>query len=475
MKPQTKTPPLEIERPMPSNVEAERSVLGAILVAGFDSQTSQVMAIDVAEEVLKPEDFFLEQHSKIFKAMLDLTEKQVPIDPIILTETMGAAGELARAGGAPYLSSLADGMPRVSNVRHYATIIKNKSLLRELIHLTHSIQQRAFGVTEEETEIIFASAESAILGVTQKAETSRITTLTKRNAGISLLKSLTPDSPGIRIFTGIAKLDAHTGGFRAGELVTITAGTGVGKTFLAEQISRAACTQEFHGLYCSGEMTAEHLASRELATEAGVPHWKMRRPENITSEERQRLLEQVGRECTKCETLDGELSVRRIRLASRKMKQVKGLSWVVLDYDELIDAPGKDEFAQQRTVVREAKALAMTLGVPVFMISQLRKPLNPAEAKKPTLERLYGSGAKSKHSSFVIFVDREYVRELKGDETKARICILKSRDGRIGEIPAVFNITTLRFEDFVDEFPEEPSKKKQKQVQERHYTERLDL
>jgi len=122
--------------------------------------------------------------------------------------------------------------------------------------------------------------------------------------------------------------------------------------------------------------------------------------------------------------------------------------------------PLVDEFDKQRAVIHCAKMLSVALWVPVIMISQLRKPLDAKEAKKPTLERLYGSGAKSKHSSFVLFVDREYVRELKGDETRARICILKARDGTLGEIPATFNLQTLRFQDETAEEKFLRSKKK---------------
>jgi replicative DNA helicase len=155
-----------------------------------------------------------------------------------------------------------------------------------------------------------------------------------------------------------------------------------------------------------------------------------------------------ARECKTCSILDGELSLQRIRLAARRKKRsAGGLDLLILDYDELIDAPGRTELDQQRTLMRGAKGIAVELKIPVIIISQLRKSLDKDEAKKPSLDRIYGGGSKSKHSSFIVFVDREYVRELKGDETKARVCILKARDGRVGEIPVTFNIQTLRFED----------------------------
>jgi replicative DNA helicase len=128
------------------------------------------------------------------------------------------------------------------------------------------------------------------------------------------------------------------------------------------------------------------------------------------------------------------------------MKARTGLDLVIVDYDELVEAPGKDEFEQQRYIVRAGKSLAMELKCPVIVISQLRKSLQGEDRKRPTLQRLYGSGAKAKNSSIVIYVDRPFVQELCGDETEARIVVAKNRDGKVGAIDARFNVRTLRFE-----------------------------
>ena len=145
--------------------------------------------------------------------------------------------------------------------------------------------------------------------------------------------------------------------------------------------------------------------------------------------------------------LDGELEISRIRRAARKMKKLSGLDLLVLDYDELIEAPGKDEFDRQRNLTRAAKSLGMELHCAVILISQLRKALSGEDVARPTLQRVYGSGAKTKHASIVILADRKYVRELEGDETEAQIFILKNRDGRTGRVRATFDIRKLRFSD----------------------------
>jgi replicative DNA helicase len=198
-------------------------------------------------------------------------------------------------------------------------------------------------------------------------------------------------------------------------------------------------------------MFASHLKRRELAAAANIPPLKMRHEEKITQLERQALIEAALHECKHCRFLDGVLEIGRIRRAARKMKKQFGLDLLILDYDELIEAPGKNELEQQTNLVRKAKSLGMELQSAVILISQLRKPLNGEDAARPTLARIYGSGSKTKHASFVILADRPFVRELKGDEKEAQIFILKGRDSQAGRIRATFNVRKLRFDDATDE------------------------
>jgi replicative DNA helicase len=430
---------VEIAKRLPSSDEAEINLLGAILLDNAAlNETS----------FLNPEDFFSVGNQIIFRTMLEMQKDGIPIDLVTLYDKLSVADELERAGGTIYISKLMDGLPKISNVKQYCKMIYEKAILRKLIKLLD------FGMQMTESQMpaqeIAEKMLESVMSLSMERSVAMLDFRSVRDVSVSQM-SKSEEATILRINTGIPKLDDATGGFRAGELVTVTAGTGVGKTLLAQQIRRFACSQGLHSLYCTAEMTAEQLASRDLATESGIPHWKMRRPERITPAEYSLLSEHAVNACPTCAILDGMLSLRQIWMASHVKKRQSGLHCVIIDYDELIDAPGKDEFAQQRNLIRGAKALALSLSVPVIMISQLRKAIDRKEVKKPTLEQLYGSGAKAKHSSFVLFVDREYVRELKGDETKARICILKSRDGRVCEVPATFNLQTLTFEQVAQE------------------------
>src|SRR6266446_5117971 len=147
-----------LERPMPQNLDAERSILGAILLDNH--------ALNTAIENVRPEDFFLDQHRRVYTQMIALGESQQAIDLVTLTEELHRRGELEAAGGAPYLAALADGMPKVSNIEHYARIVKEKALLRNLIHATHNIQQRAFE-GDDGADAILDGAESSIFALAE--------------------------------------------------------------------------------------------------------------------------------------------------------------------------------------------------------------------------------------------------------------------------------------------------------------------
>jgi len=435
-----------IERPLPHSQPAEQFVLGCILVGNPKAHT--------IFDWLTAEDFFIPQNKRIFATLKSLDERGKPPDCLAALDELQRTGQLEAAGGVGYLAQLGDDMPNKGNVEHEARIVKEKAVLRGLIFLASAIQEQALGASEA-PDVVLDRAIESFSEIARNLEADKDCGMVYRDAALSLLHEFDSGS-GVRIFTDIDELDRLTGGFRAGELVLFTAETGVGKTLLAQQTRRRSCRDGRHTLFCSGEMRAQHLISRELATEAGVEHWKMRRPERLTPEDTSALVEAASHECPQCRILDGELSMSRIRKVARQMKARTGLDLLIIDYDELVEAPGETEFDQQRYIVRSGKSLAMELACPVIVISQLRKSLQGEDRKRPTLQRLYGSGAKAKHSSIVLYVDRPYVQELAGDETEARIVIAKNRDGKVGAIEARFNVKTLRFESLPKPQPEQP-------------------
>ena len=439
-------PAVGIERPLPSSHETERAILGAILI-------ESVAAVPVIGRLVM-DDFDHAANRAIFRAIHTLSETGKPTDLLAVFDELQRTEKTEVAGGIEYVAQLGDSIPRGQNLEYHAHTLKGLTARRALARAAFGLYEDAFSSLDSAEQLLDGGIER-LSDIARGLEADRDSGTTYRDAASALLSEF-DSGEGVRIFTDIDELDRLTGGFRAGELVIFTAETGVGKTLLAQQTRRRSCRDGRHTLFCSGEMRAQHLISRELATEAEVEHWKMRRPERITPDERSALIDAASHECEQCRILDGELTMARIRRVARQMKARTGLDLVIVDYDELVDAPGKDEFEQQRYIVRAGKSLAMELRCPAIVISQLRKSLQGEDRKRPTLQRLYGSGAKAKHSSIVIYVDRPFVQELCGDETEARIVVAKNRDGKVGAIDARFNVRTLRFESMPRVQPEQP-------------------
>ncbi len=426
-----------ISKTLPNDAEAERIVLGCV-VAGHP-QSGEILGL------MSAADFFDRRHQVIFSAMQRLWADSHPVELTSLHAQLSETGKLEDAGGVGYLSTVGDGVHRKTQSDHYVSRVTRKNLLRELIHAAELVQQTAFSADREgiDAAAILDLAIEKVSAIREKAKAVS-SGLPNFDAAVELLASL-KNPQRKAIYSGLPSIDGNLGGLRAGEVVIITAETGVGKTFFALQLAHQACASGQHVLYASGEMLAPHLMGRVISADAQVPYWKIRSAEKISEVEMYALFESVNRQCKTCRILDGELTLSNIRTAARSMG--KDLGCVVIDYDELVEVQGKDEWDQQRIMIRSLKLLAMEAKIPMLIVSQLRKSPEAKDKRHPTLHNLYGSGAKAKHASIVIYVDRPYVQKLTGDETEATIYILKSRDGRIGKVDCTFNTKTFRFEE----------------------------
>jgi replicative DNA helicase len=431
---------------IPHNLEAEKSTLAAVIMSPED-------AAPIVFSLLESHDFFSESHRVVFRHLNRLHEAKRSIDMVTLADSLTTAGDWEKAGGA-YTAEIIDGFPKISNVDHHCKIVKEKSALRNLVHVCSDVINTitAGGMDETADEILDKASESVTALILQAGGLDR-DPVTHKMAAENLVASIKSDERPMCIRTGLGAIDDTVGGFRAGELVVYTAETGVGKTLLAQQTRRQACRDGHHGLFASAEMAAEHLVARELAAESGVPPGRMRKWEWLKDDDKTSLARCAPFECDQCKIIEGDLSLRKIRYASLILNaELKGkIGFVIMDYDELIDAPGGDEFKKQVSLVKGAKRLGQELKCPVILISQMRKLLQGEDLRKPTLNRLYGAGAKSKHPHCVVYVDRKFQRDLKGDETEARVCILKNRDGQVGSGDAYFSISKLRFFDKAEE------------------------
>ncbi|HXN24582.1 MAG TPA: replicative DNA helicase [Candidatus Dormibacteraeota bacterium] len=438
----------EIEKQLPKDSIMEHFLLGAILAE--HKKASEAL------DAINPGDFFDDRHRKIASTILELYAAGIKPNLLSVHDELTRSGDTEKAGGIAYIASLVDGVATAGDILYAVRGLRRMATFRQAVHLADNIKQLAFeqsGSPGSAAEGLIDFAIERFSRLARDIENTEDDGTPYFDSSIQAL-SVAREGARLKIYCDIEKLDQWTGGFREGELVVLTAETGTGKSLLAAQIRARACRDGLHALFCSGEMSAAHLASRELATASGVTPIKMRRDDLLSDEDYNALVTAASHQCKKCRILDGELNLSRIRRAARKMKGRDGLDLLILDYDELIEAEGKTEFDQQRVIARAAKSLAKELHCVVILVSQLRKTTTGENAGKPTLQRLYGNAAKQKFASYIILADRPYVRELEGDEKEAEIQLLKSRDGKTGRIKATFNIRSLRFEQAEEEYVE---------------------
>ncbi|HEX5425491.1 MAG TPA: replicative DNA helicase [Candidatus Acidoferrales bacterium] len=437
-----------LERPLPHNLEAERSILGAIIL---DNHT-----LNAAVEKLRAEDFFLPQHRLIFSQMVQLAEKQEAIDTITLMEDLTRRNELEAAGGIAYLSQLTDGLPRLTNVDHYARIVKEKAVLRSLIYSASAIQEQALAAGDD-ADVILDRAESAIF---QLAE-DRV------RAGLIGVKELVRESferlekifsEGRRITglaTGYTDLDNQTAGLQPSELIVLAARPSMGKTALALNIAEnVALRQRAPVAIFSLEMSKESLLLRMLASEARVDAHKFRTG-HMNREDWGKITTGLGNLGEAPLWIDDSASstVLEMGAKARRLKRDKGLSLVIVDYLQLVvpSNAGRNTNRQEQvaSMSRAMKGLAKELKIPILVLSQLTRAPERDE-RKPQLADLRESGAIEQDADVVLFINRPnfYKTDLPEEErAKAELIIAKQRNGPTGTLNFVFLARHTRFEE----------------------------
>jgi replicative DNA helicase len=435
-----------LERPLPQNAEAERSVLGAILL---DNQM-----LDSALDKLKPEDFFQDNHRRIFQQMIQLSEQRQAIDLVTLTEQLQRAGELEGVGGAAYLASLVDGVPRVTNVDHYARIVKEKAVLRSVIHATHAIQQDAFEA-DEDADTILDGAESRIFALAEtrvRAGFTGMSELVRENyERISQLFDGGKRITGVG--TGYSQLDDLTSGLQPSELIILAARPSVGKTALALNISmNIAIRSNLPVAIFSLEMSKGALLMRLISDQARIDAHKFRTGQLSTVDRANtvdslRLLSELPLWIEDA----GAATVVEMGAKCRRLKRDKGLSLVIVDYLQLVAARGRFNTRNEEvaSITRGLKAMAKELNVPVLVLSQLTRAPE-REDRGPVLSDLRDSGAIEQDADVVIFLNRpKMFKEGATPEERGEtdLHIAKQRNGPTDTLKYVFIQRFTRFEE----------------------------
>ena len=436
------------EKGLPSNVEAERSILGAILLDNT--------VCNQAIEFLKRDDFFLDSHRRIFDKMVALSERISSIDMITLSDELRRAAEFEQIGGATYIASLIDGVPRTDNIEHYAKIVKKKSMLRKLISASNQIIARAFD-EEDDADIIIDQAEQAIFQIAEdkvRQGFQYIGTVAQRR--LEQIEQMA-DRPEMitGVPTGFVDFDHLTSGLQRQDLIIIASRPSMGKTALALNMAQyAARNGSVVGIF-SLEMSAEQLASRLLCSEARVDAHRLRTG-FLNREEWARLGDALRRLCETKVYIDDTpgAGVLEMRAKARRLKAEHGLDLLVVDYLQLMSGRGRPESRQQEVsqISRDLKTLAKELDIPVLALSQLSRAPETRSEHKPQLSDLRESGAIEQDADVVCFIFREEVyNETDENRGRAELLIAKQRNGPTGKVELAFLNSFTRFESMMRE------------------------
>ena len=431
------------DKGLPSNVEAERSILGAILLDNA--------VCNQAIELLRREDFFLDSHRRIFEKMVGLTERLSPIDLITLSDELRRAGEFEQIGGATYIASLIDGVPRTDTIEPYAKLVKQKSMLRKLISASQQIVSLAFE-EEDDADVIIDKAEQMIFQIAEDRVRQGFQYIGdvahRRLEQIEQMAGRPEMITGVP--TGFTDFDRMTSGLQRQELIVVAARPSMGKTALALNMAQyAAKNGNVVGIF-SLEMSAEQLVSRLLCSEARVDAHRLRTG-YLNREEWARLADALRRLCETKVYIDDSaaVSVMEMRAKCRRLKAEHGLDMLIVDYLQLMAGRGRIESRQQEgsQISRDLKGLAKELDLPVVALSQLSRAPEQRSEHKPQLSDLRESGAIEQDSDVVCFIYREELyNPTDENQGTAELIIGKQRNGPTGSVPLAFLKEFTRFE-----------------------------
>jgi len=441
------------DRAVPHNLEAERALLGSILLDNS--------ALNMALEVVGRDDFFSEAHRITFEKMVGISEKNRTIDLVTLSEELSKDGQTEKAGGAAYLAALTDGVPIGTSVAvsEYSRIVKEKSLIRRLINASNNVISRCLEGTDDPDTLIDL-AQSQVFDIAEQKVQSGFTNIrdiVKSSFGtIDDLLDRGQRVTGIE--TGFVDLDNMTSGLQPGELVVVAARPSLGKTALALNIASHAAIKHHKtvGLF-SLEMSKESLVIRLLCSEAETDSHKLRSGFS-SREDWNKLTRALGRLGDAPLLIEDTpaLSIMQIRARARRLKMEKGLDLMIVDYLQLVSGQGRFENRTQEVsyISRGLKSIAKELKVPVLALSQLSRAPEQRLGQRPQLSDLRESGSIEQDADVVIFIFRErkaaQESEAEGEVDRRgvemKLIIGKQRNGPTGDIPVVFMRPYAKFE-----------------------------
>jgi len=429
-----KTFPIDPNKLPPQNIEAEQSVLGSLFI--------DKNAIDKIADIISPEDFYRKAHEIIFKSILGLYKKKEPIDLLTVSSSLKEKKTLKEIGGLSYLTTLMNSVPTASHIIHYAKIVRQKRVLRDLIGVSHEIQNLGWRENENIEELL-DEAEKKIFGISQASISQEFQHIKDHlKEAFERIDRRHKGDGGYGIPTGFADLDNILAGLQKSDLIVL-------------DIARHAATNEkiSVGIF-SLEMSREQLVERMIASESGVDFWRLRTgrlsDEGKNDNDFIRISQALNRLSLAPIYIDDAPSpnVLQIRTMARRLQADKGLGLLIVDYLQLMQGHGRFENRTQEVseISRALKGLAKELNIPVLAISQLSRSPETRTDQRPKLSDLRESGAIEQDADVVLFIYRED-KVKKDSERKniAEIEIAKHRNGPTGKIELYFNENSVSF------------------------------
>jgi len=428
----------------PHNSDAEKSVLGAILI-----DDDKLLG---AAEIIKPDDFYHPQHATIFAAMLELFEKQSPIDVLTLTKQLKAKKKFVDVGGSGIISEIVADTPTSAHSEEYAKIVKELSVRRKLIALGSNLNDLAFS-EDKELDLLLDNAEQQLYGISEsnvQKDFVHVSVLLEK--AYEQAENLSSDPNSLRgISSGFKDLDKLLGGFQNSDLVILAARPAVGKTAFALDIARHIATREHKKVgFFALEMAASQMIDRLLAQEVGISLWNLRMGK-IKDAEFSRLADAMGQLSESGLFFDDTpgLPILEMRTKARKLKMEQGLDLIIVDYLQLIQGRSKENRTQEVSEIsRFLKQLARELDVPLIACSQLSRAVENRADRIPQLSDLRESGSIEQDADIVMFLHREETFDPDTDRKGiGDLIIAKHRNGPVGQIELAFVKEQARYRD----------------------------
>ena len=434
-----------IKREIPKNIEAEEAVLGSILI---NQET-----IYGVSELLDIEDFYRKSHRTIFKVMLDLNTTKKAIDIITLTDYLTHISKLEEVGGIAFITSLANKVPSTANLKHYINIVKEKSMLRNIINIAEHMESMSYDNEQLDTpEVILDKTEQMISRLTKKMIVTKVDNIQGQTlkAYMDIENIINHKDELLGLETGLYDLDNFLQGLKNSDFMILAARPSMGKTAFALNIaSHLSIKKDTPVVFFSLEMSSNQLIHRIFSSRGLIPLFDLKSG-NLDDAHTQKLIKVSNKLSQSKLIINDEISnLMSLRSIARKLKRENDIKLIIIDYLQLLEGTRRENRNLEISEIsRSLKILAKELDIPIIALSQLSRSVESRQVKKPMLSDLRESGSLEQDADIVMFLYREdYYNPETENKNITDVIIAKNRNGPTGTIPVYFHKEYVRFQD----------------------------